>query len=203
MYGNKAESIIALLQRVCQTVRNPSKTAWKQNFCCADKPTRQFTFKWVTATTHSQSSGDPPAMCQEAAADVTRAVTARRGAGHALCLARLPRKLDAIQVAVLLPLCCYGASWRTSVGRVLPCHMSLTIAARDRTPGGSEWDVLAQQCVSLSLLNSHWLIVEVDSIIFSQWPAESQLQALWYTLQRVSLWVNIVRLFLSLSYAFT
>lgn len=49
-------------------------------------------------------------MCQEAAADVTRAVTARRGAGHALCLARLPRELDAIQVAVLLPLGCYGAS---------------------------------------------------------------------------------------------
>lgn len=49
-------------------------------------------------------------MCQEAATDVTRAVTARRGAGHALCLARLPRELDAIQVAVLLPLGCYGAS---------------------------------------------------------------------------------------------
>lgn len=135
------ESIIVLLQHVCQTVRNPSKTAWKHNFCCADEPTGQFTFTWVTATTHSQSSGDPPAMCQEAAADVTRAVTARRGAGHALCLARLPRELDAIQVAVLLPLGCYGASWRASVGRVLPCHMSLTIAARDRTPGGSEWDV--------------------------------------------------------------
>lgn len=30
---------------------------------------------------------DPPAMCQEAAADVTRAVTARGGAGHALRLA--------------------------------------------------------------------------------------------------------------------
>lgn len=43
-------------------------------------------------------------MCQEAPADVTRAVAAWSGAGHALRLARLPRELDAVQVAVLLPL---------------------------------------------------------------------------------------------------
>lgn len=55
-------------------------------------------------------SGDAPAMCQEAAADMTRAVTARRGAGHALCLARLPRELDTIEVTVLLSLGCYRAS---------------------------------------------------------------------------------------------
>lgn len=55
-------------------------------------------------------SGDAPAMCQEAAADMTRAVTARRGAGHALCLARLPRELDTVEVTVLLSLGCYGAS---------------------------------------------------------------------------------------------
>lgn len=102
------------------------------------------------------SSGDPPAMCQEAAADVTWAVTTRCGAGHALCLARLPRELDAIQVAVLLSLGCYGASWCASVGCVLPCHMSLTIAARDWTPGETERDVLRGDMIN-SVLHYHCL----------------------------------------------
>lgn len=49
-------------------------------------------------------------MCEETAADVTRAVTARRWTGHALRLAGLPRELDAVHVAVFLSLGCYGAS---------------------------------------------------------------------------------------------
>lgn len=49
-------------------------------------------------------------MCQEAAANVTRAIAAGGGAGHALRLARLPRELNAVQVAVLLSLGCDGAS---------------------------------------------------------------------------------------------
>lgn len=77
-------------------------------------------------------------MCQKAAADVTWAVTARCGAWHALCLARLPCELDAIQVAVLLSLGCYGASWCTSMGCILSCHVSLTITTRDWTPEGTE-----------------------------------------------------------------
>ena len=43
-------------------------------------------------------------MGQEAAADVTRAVAARGRARHAVCLPRLPGKLGAVDVAVLLPL---------------------------------------------------------------------------------------------------
>lgn len=49
-------------------------------------------------------------MCQEAAADVTRAIASRSGAGHALRLARLPRELNAVKVTVLLSLGGYGAS---------------------------------------------------------------------------------------------
>lgn len=77
-------------------------------------------------------------MRQEASADVTRAVAARRRAGHALRLPGLPRELNAIQVSVLLPLGCDGASGRASVGRVLPCHMTLTVTSRDRTPEGGK-----------------------------------------------------------------
>lgn len=55
-------------------------------------------------------SRDPPPMCQEAAANVTRAIASWSGAGHALRLARLPGELNAIQVTVLLSLGCYGAS---------------------------------------------------------------------------------------------
>lgn len=73
-------------------------------------------------------------MCQEAPADVTRAVAAWGGAGHALRLARLPRELDAVQVAVLLPLGSQRAARRASVGHVLARHVSLTVAAGDRTP---------------------------------------------------------------------
>lgn len=47
---------------------------------------------------------DPPPMCEEAPTDVTRAVTARGGTGHAVCLPSLPCELGAIHVTVLLPL---------------------------------------------------------------------------------------------------
>lgn len=46
----------------------------------------------------------PPAMGQEAAADVSRSVTSRRRAAHPICFARLPNVLRAVDVAVLLPL---------------------------------------------------------------------------------------------------
>lgn len=55
--------------------------------------------EWKTNSSNISSATqrpDPPAMCQEAAADVARAVTARRGAGHALRLAGLPCELDAV-----------------------------------------------------------------------------------------------------------
>lgn len=73
-------------------------------------------------------------MRQEASADVTRAVAAWRRAGHALRLPGLPRELNAVQVSVLLPLGCDGASGRASVGCILPRHVTLTITSRDRTP---------------------------------------------------------------------
>lgn len=55
-------------------------------------------------------SRDPPPMCQEAATDMTRAITSWSGAGHALCLARLPCELNAVKITIFLSLCCYGAS---------------------------------------------------------------------------------------------
>lgn len=73
-------------------------------------------------------------MSQEAPADMSRAVAARRRARHAICLARFPDKLRAVDVAVLLPLGRQGAARRTAVGGVLPCHMTLSVAARDWTP---------------------------------------------------------------------
>lgn len=73
-------------------------------------------------------------MCQEAAADVARAVASRRGAGHALRLAGLPRELNAVEVTVLLPLGCYGAPRSASVGHVLPGHMTLAVTPWNRTP---------------------------------------------------------------------
>lgn len=72
-------------------------------------------------------------MCQEAATDMPRAVAAWCRAGHALCFTRLPRELNSIQVAIFLSLGCYGTSRSTSVGRVFPRHMSLTITTWDRT----------------------------------------------------------------------
>lgn len=77
-------------------------------------------------------------MCQEAAANVTRAVAAGGGAGHALRLAGLPRELNAVKVTVLLPLGCDGASRSTSVGHILPRHVALTITAWNWTPEGLE-----------------------------------------------------------------
>lgn len=52
----------------------------------------------------------PPPVCQEAAAHVARAVAPRGGAGHAVCLPRLPRELRAVHVPVLLPLGRQGAA---------------------------------------------------------------------------------------------
>ena len=79
-------------------------------------------------------------MREEAAADVSRAVAARRGAGHPVRLPRLPGELRsvsvAVSVAVLLPLGRQRAARRAAVRRVLPRHVTLSVTARDRTPGG-------------------------------------------------------------------
>lgn len=75
-----------------------------QRLCCADEPRCVLAGSREGAGGAAEFCGTPPAMCQEAPADVTRAVAAWSGAGHALRLARLPRELDAVQVAVLLPL---------------------------------------------------------------------------------------------------
>lgn len=80
--------------------------------------------------------GYSPAVREEAAADVPGAVTARRGAGHALRLHGLPGELGAIEVPVLLPLGRQGAPGRTSVGGVLAGDVALAIASGHGAPGG-------------------------------------------------------------------
>lgn len=75
-------------------------------------------------------------MREEAATDVPGAVTARRGAGHALRLHGLPGELGAIEVPVLLPLGRQGAPGRTSVGGVLAGDVALAIAPGHGAPGG-------------------------------------------------------------------
>ena len=74
-------------------------------------------------------------MCQEAPTDMSRSIAARGWARHAICLSGLPGKLGAVNVAVLLPFGRQGAACRTAVGRILPRHMTLSVAAWDGTPG--------------------------------------------------------------------
>lgn len=87
----------------------------------------------------SASGGDEPAMGQEAAADVARAVAARGRTRHPVRLAGLPDELRPVDVAVLLPLGRQGAARGAAVGGVLPGHVTLSVTARHRTPG-------AQRC---------------------------------------------------------
>ena len=79
-----------------------------------------------------------PAVCEEAAADVPRAVAAGRGAGHALRLDRLPGELGAVEVAVLLPLGRQRTPGRAAVRGVLAGDVALAITPGHRAPGGRE-----------------------------------------------------------------
>lgn len=133
--------------------------------CCADVGTAALTRAWGStagacqthprspyAASHSQCGwvtpaarpGAPPspaqvrspAVCEEAAADVSRAVASGRGTRHALRLDRLPGELGAIEVPVLLSLGRQGAPGRAAVGRVLPGDVALAVTPRDGTSGG-------------------------------------------------------------------
>lgn len=73
-------------------------------------------------------------MGEEAPAHVSGAIAAWSRAGHAVCLARLPDELRAVNIAVLLPLGRQGAAGGAAVGGVLPSHMTLPVAPRDWTP---------------------------------------------------------------------
>ena len=85
---------------------------------------------------HAGGQVHSPAVCEEAAADVPRAVAAGRGAGHALRLDRLPGELGAVEVAVLLPLGRQRTPGRAAVRGVLAGDVALAITPGHRAPGG-------------------------------------------------------------------
>lgn len=85
---------------------------------------------------HAGGQVHSPAVGEEAAADVPRAVAARRGAGHALRLDRLPGELGAVEVAVLLPLGRQRTPGRAAVRGVLAGDVALAITPGHRAPGG-------------------------------------------------------------------
>lgn len=73
-------------------------------------------------------------MCEEAAADVPRAIASGSGTGHALRLDRLPGELGAIEVPVLLPLGRQGAAGGAAVGGVLPRDVALAVTPGNGAP---------------------------------------------------------------------
>lgn len=65
---------------------------------------------------------------------MTWAVAAWSGTGHAVCLPSLPCELCAIHVAVFLPLGSQRTTWCAAMRCILPCHVTLSITTRYRTP---------------------------------------------------------------------
>lgn len=81
-----------------------------------------------------QSHTGVPPVGEEAATDVARAIAAWGGAGHAVCLARLPGERRSVHITVFLTLGGQRAAGCTAVGCILPSHMTLAITAWHRTP---------------------------------------------------------------------
>lgn len=73
-------------------------------------------------------------MGEKAATDVARAVAPWGGAGHAVCLARLPRERRSVHITVFLTFGGQRAAGCAAVRCVLPCHVTLAVAAWHWTP---------------------------------------------------------------------
>lgn len=93
-----------------------------------------------------QDRGHSPPVCEEAAADVPRPVTARRGTRHALRLDRLPGELRAIEVPILLSLGGQGAPRRAAMGGVLPGYVALAVTPGNGTPEEQQRHTLWSWC---------------------------------------------------------
>lgn len=75
-----------------------------------------------------------PAVCEEAAVGVSRAVAARRGAGGTLGLEGLPGEGRTVEEPLLLAAGSQRAAVGAAVGGVLPTDVAQAVAARNWTP---------------------------------------------------------------------
>ena len=76
-----------------------------------------------------------PAVCQETAVSMARAVTAWRRAGGPFSLEGLPGEGRAVKKTFLLPTCRQGTTIGTAVSGVLSTDVAQTVTARNWTPG--------------------------------------------------------------------
>lgn len=85
-------------------------------------------------TIHSVPVSYTPPVGEKAATDMAWAITSRCGACHTISFSRLPWKWSSVHKTILLTLGSQWAAGCTAMRGVLPCHMTLTVTPRYRTP---------------------------------------------------------------------
>ncbi len=101
---------------------------------------------------------------------------------------------------LLLSLGCYGASWCTSVGCILPCDVSLTVTPGDWTPGGQSRRLSEKTHSTVWVTDTHSFIQQQPSFVsFTLQTWYHHLHIILKTISCISSMSDLLRLSFRLS----